>query len=84
MGDIPGFLASEFPDDARHVPGQEAFTARKQAEEEEEQAADGTADPVDEKQIFYKQDESHLEDEASDTESTGRNADESTYGEADL
>ncbi|RFA15766.1 hypothetical protein B7R21_03415 [Subtercola boreus] len=82
MGDIPGFLASEFPDEARHVPGQEAFTARKEAEEEE--SAAGTADPVDEKQIFYKQDEANPEDDAADSASSGRNSDESTYGDADL
>lgn len=81
MSDIPGFLASDFPDDARQVPGQAAFTAREQAAEES--AAD-SANPVDEKQIFYKQDESHLEDEASDDAVAGQSRDESTYGEADL
>lgn len=81
MGDIPGFLASEFPDDARQVPGQAAFTARQQADDE---AAAGLADPTDETQIFYKQDESHLDDEAADSEAAGRSPDETTYGEADL
>ncbi|RFA18756.1 hypothetical protein [Subtercola boreus] len=50
MGDIPGFLASEFPEDARDVPGQEAFAARKAADEEA-----APAENIDETQIFYKQ-----------------------------
>jgi hypothetical protein len=82
MGDIPGFLASDFPDDARHVPGQEAFTARREADEEA--AAAGDDSEVDEKQIFYKQDAAGAENTASDDEADGLNPDESTYGEADL
>lgn len=83
MGDIPGFLASEFPDDARHVPGQEAYTERRQAEEEGQSDA-GADGQIDEKQIFYKEDANAIADDPDDDRVAGQNPDESTYGDADL
>ncbi|MEA9987205.1 MULTISPECIES: hypothetical protein [Subtercola] len=85
MGDIPGFLASEFPEDARDVPGQEAFTARTRADEEGESAEDAENER-DEKQIFYKEDSDTTlaKDDAADSEAEGANPDETSYGSADL
>lgn len=79
MGDIPGFIASEFPEQARNVPGEAAFTARQQADE------DGTGDSeIDEKQIFYKEDANVIADDPDDDRLEGQNPDESSFGDADL
>ncbi len=89
MTDIPGILASEFADDARSVPGQEAFTNRKRAAEEHAITEEG-GDATDDRPIFYKEDPADFVDtpaearEAAAAEGTDPEADESTYGAADL
>ncbi|MEF2978822.1 hypothetical protein [Subtercola sp. YIM 133946] len=89
MTDIPGILASEFADDARTVPGQEAFTNRAHAAEENAIADEG-GDSIGDRPIFYKEDAADF----TDTEAEAREAaaasgesgspDEATSGSADL
>ncbi|GGF12126.1 hypothetical protein [Subtercola lobariae] len=90
MTDIPGILASEFDDDARSVPGQEAFTNRKNATEEGQTAeAIANSEHDDARPIFYKEDPVDFTDTAEEAREAavaadGSSADESTYGAADL
>lgn len=69
MTDIPGYVASEFPEDARYIPGAEAFTARQQAEEEEAIAAAAGDEPIGGRTldgpIFYKEDSEEEPEEDS-------------------
>ena len=89
MTDIPGILASEFADDARTVPGQEAFTNRKRAAEENAIAEEG-GDPTGDRPIFYKEDPADFVDTEAEARAaaaaSGESAspDEATSGSADL
>ena len=87
MTDIPGILASEFADDARSVPGQEAFTHRKNAAEEG-LTDEAIAAAADDGPIFYKEDPADFTDTAAEARKAaaapGSSPDESTYGAADL
>jgi hypothetical protein len=89
VSDIPGILASEFADDARSVPGQEAFTNRKRAAEEHAIEDEGE-DAVDDRPIFYKEDPTDFVDtpaearEAAAADGSSPDSDEAAYGAADL
>jgi hypothetical protein len=87
MTDIPGILASEFADDARSVPGQEAFTHRRYAAEEGE-TPEAIANAADDGPIFYKEDAADYTDTAAEAREAaveeGSSPDEATFGDADL
>jgi hypothetical protein len=89
MSDIPGILASEFAEDARSVPGQEAFTHRRySAEEGETPEAIANASDDAERPIFYKEDAADFTDTATEAREAaaaeGSTPDEATFGDADL